>query len=121
MKDWTDGWMDDELNLEVLVKDLKTMEDQVRWLLNRFEDTRNNDFYLIILYMKYILHIPIGFIRYSELRDYSGCITTISRVRRHIQNDDGDLLPSDPEIREARFIKSQNMRKAVKRLKEEKH
>ena len=48
-----------------LVDELKTVKEQVEYLLERFPITRNSDDYLTLYYLKYICHWPISWVEAS--------------------------------------------------------
>jgi len=99
--------------LEVWRK-LKTVKARVRWLMQKFPETRNSDLYLTILYLRYFTELGqyIKFIPYELIKKYDGIFETISRTRRKIQ-ESGELLPTDPEVLKRRRKLEKIMRKVI--------
>jgi hypothetical protein len=101
--------------LENVVKSLVTMRSQVVYLLKRYPLTRDNDFYLELLWMKtfgglndYIKYIPA-----DKIKTIGGKLGTASRIRRKIQNEFGLFPPTNPEVRHKRMEMSDVMRLAI--------
>lgn len=84
--------MEDE---QKVLRDFRTKKEQVEYLLERFPETRENDFYLQYLWLKVFGKLNLPFIEWNTIRDMSGTLETVSRVRRKIQNEYGKFLPSD--------------------------
>ena len=99
-----------------LITQLQTHESRVLYLLENYPPTRNNDFYLQLLYMKYFLGIQIPFLDWHKIRDASGELESISRMRRKIQNEKGLWPPTDPRVFLARQKREQAYRKVMPRL-----
>lgn len=95
-------------------KKLKTVKARVRWLMQRFPETRNSDLYLTILYLRYFTELGqyIRFIPYELIKKYEGIFETISRTRRKIQ-ESGELLPTDPKVLKRRRKLEKIMRKVI--------
>jgi len=76
--------------------DFKTKKAQVEYLLRKYPQTRDNDFYLQYMWMKTFGRMNnLPFIDWNVIKDISGTLETISRVRRKIQNEDHRYLPSE--------------------------
>ena len=82
-----------------LTRKLKTIKERVEYLLERYPEARNDDFYLYILYVrhfepelsKYIEYIPFELIKRSTRFE------SVRRARQLIQAE-GRYLPTDPKI-----------------------
>jgi len=97
---------------------LETVIDRVRYLMEKYPDARNSDFYLSILYVRRFvpeLARYIGFIPYRVIRKYEGLFESIRRARQKIQ-EKGELLPTDPEVLKRRRKLAKLYRKAVPQL-----
>jgi hypothetical protein len=94
----------------VLQGQLRGTKGEVRDLLRRFPDARNNDFYLQWLYLQYYCGIDLPFLNWEKLEEISGRLETVRRVRQKIQNDDGEFLPTDPLILARRIAKMKKYR-----------
>ena len=81
-----------------IIEDFKTVKEQVTYLLERYPMTRNNDLYLIVLWMKIFGGVSIGYVKYDLLKDLSGKPETIRRTRQIIQNKEQHFLPTDSKI-----------------------
>jgi len=82
---------------------LRTVKDRVEFLLQKYPPTRNNDFYLTLLYLKYFDNIPLPYIEWDHIVKAT-TPETVSRCRRKIQNDENRFLPTDPKVRRQRKI-----------------
>lgn len=98
---------------EHLVRELKQIKDQVEYILKNYPNSRNNDFYVVILWLKIFggLRDYIGYIPFDMIRKLSG-ITSIWRVRKIIQNKEGKYLPTDP-VRIKRQMRSEDFRRHI--------
>lgn len=76
---------------------LKTVTDNIRYLLGNSEKARNSDNYLIYLYIKDILGIPLIY----ELFEKFPSFESITRARRKIQAE-GYFLPTELSVIQAR-------------------
>jgi hypothetical protein len=79
---------------ENFVTEFKTKKEEVEFLLEKYPATRENDFYLQLMWLKIFGHVNIPYIDWNSLKDFSGTLETVSRVRRKIQNEYGKYLPS---------------------------
>lgn len=98
--------------------ELKNFKPKVYSILEKHEQARNNDGTLYAYFIKkYCKHLviqdPDG-VDMLPLKNFKHLppMENIRRVRQIIQNDNGDLIPTDPKVREARGIKEQNWRDA---------
>lgn len=75
-------------------------------LLREDERCRNSDKWLIYRYLKDVQGIPI----YMPFQDFERMVSfeSVTRARRHVQNNDGMFLPSDPEVRRRRDISEES-------------
>lgn len=98
-----------------LLNELNKMRQQVEFLLGKYPESRNNDFYLSILWLREFggLKRYISFIPYDCIRELSGKTETLSRIRRKIQNNDGLYLPTDLNVMKKRRQREQNYRKVI--------
>jgi hypothetical protein len=99
----------------MLKKELRQTKTEVLDILERFEGTRNNDFYLVWLWLKYYGGLDeLPFLEWKKIEKLSGKFESIRRVRQKIQNEDQMFLPTDPQVfvrrhkRERRFRESIN-------------
>lgn len=93
-------------------KEMETVKKQVEHLLETYPQTRDNDFYMIVLWAKifggmeqYIYHIP-----YYLIREHSGKPTTLRRIRQLIQNNEKRYPPTDPEVMRKRKQRREDFR-----------
>ncbi len=94
---------------EEVEKQFEDTEQVVRKILQIDEDTRNDDLWLILQYWEKKDHIKIN-IDKEKLHEMTPP-ETITRVRRKIQNSDGDLLPTLPQVLIKRGVKEEIIRK----------
>ena len=93
------------------------MKDQVLELLERYSDTRNNDFYLQWLWLKYYGGLPdLPFLDWKRIQYLSGKFETIRRVRQKIQNDEGKFRPTDPEVDKRRKKRERRIRENISQI-----
>jgi len=102
---------------EQLLERLRTTKDRVLYILERYPETRNDDRYLWLIYIR--LFCPemsryIKFIPYSVLKN-AVQFETIRRVRQRIQ-EAGLYLPTDPKVAKRRKRLSEAYRKVIKRV-----
>ena len=94
---------------------LKKMKDKVEYLLQKYPNSRNSDFYLIILYIRKFIPELAGFFRYipyNIIKKYDGLFESIRRCRQKIQ-EEGRFLPTDPEVLKRRRKLAEKFRKIV--------
>jgi hypothetical protein len=90
------------------------MKEQVLDLLDRYPQTRNNDFYLQWLWLKtYGGLSELPFIDWEKIKHLSGRTETIRRVRQKIQNEDGKYPPTDPEVKMRRAKRERKIRENI--------
>jgi hypothetical protein len=104
--------MEDE---QKVIRNFRTKMEQVEYLLERFPQTRENDFYLQYLWLKVFGKLNLPFIEWNTIKDISGTLETVSRVRRKIQNEYGKFLPSD-EVRLRREQKRRTITQTIGRI-----
>jgi len=104
--------MNDE---QIFIRDFITKKEQVEYLLEKFPQTRENDFYLQYLWLKLFGKVNLPFIEWDMIKDISGTLETVSRVRRKIQNEDGKYLPSN-DVRVYRQKKRQIITQTIRKI-----
>jgi hypothetical protein len=104
--------MDEE---QKVIRNFRTKKDEVEYLLEKFPQTRENDFYLQFLWLKVFGKLNLPFIEWNTIKDISGTLETVSRVRRKIQNEDGKFLPSD-DVRLRREQKRRTITQTIGRI-----
>lgn len=104
--------MDEE---QKVIREFRTKKDEVEYLLERFPQTRENDFYLQYLWLKVFGKLNLPFIEWSTIKDMSGTLETVSRVRRKIQNENYKFLPSD-DVRLRREQKRRTITQTIGRI-----
>lgn len=92
-----------------VVGDLEDCEQVCRKIMQIDEDTRNDDLWLILQYWEHKDQIKIN-IPKEKLFEMTPA-ETITRCRRKIQNSDGDLLPTLPQVLIRRGVKEDIIRK----------
>lgn len=111
--------MDIEAGYEMaLLKKLRTVKDRVLYILDKYPETRNNDLYLWLIYVRLFepeLSKYIKFIPYDVL-EKSISFETIRRLRQKIQNDLGLYPPTDPKVLRRRRRKAEAMRKVINKV-----
>jgi hypothetical protein len=113
--------VDKAISEEQIIAELTTMKKQVAFLLERHPSSRNCDFYLQLLYLKIFGGLDnLPYIEWEKIKHLSGKLDTVTRIRRVIQNQEGRLLPTDPEVLKRRRRRAKAFRKAVKRLQKPK-
>lgn len=111
--------MDIESGYEVaLLKRLRTVKERVLYILDKYPETRNNDLYLWLIYVRLFepeLSKYIKFIPYDVLKK-AVAFETIRRVRQKIQNELGLYPPTDPKVIKRRRRKEEAMRKVIHKV-----
>jgi hypothetical protein len=100
---------------ESIRKEFGILKKQVEWILEKFPDSRNCDFYLIWLWLKYFSGINAFssiWLEYKDISKVAGKLESLTRARRKIQ-EKGRFLPTDPKIIEKRRKKQEAMRKIM--------
>lgn len=104
-------------DVEKLINKFKTVMERVEYILRNYPESRNDDFYLYILYLRlfdrevarYIRFIPLDVIRRATRPE------TVRRARQKIQ-EKGKYLPTDPKILKRRRRLSDTYRKTMVKL-----
>jgi len=86
-----------------LAERLKTVKERVEYILEHYPESRNDDFYLYLLYVRLFEPRLSGYIRFIPLDLVKSAtrFETIRRMRQKIQ-EEGRYLPTDPQILEKR-------------------
>jgi hypothetical protein len=100
---------------EKILSDFVSKKQQVEYILMHFPEARSNDFYLQYLWLKVFGKLNLPFIEWNTIKDISGKLETVSRVRRKIQNEDGKYLPSN-DVRFYRQKKRQIITQTIGRI-----
>ena len=82
--------------------ELKSVGEQVRYLLEKYPETRNSDTYLEYLWMRYFKNISLPWLEYQKLQEFS--LETVRRNRQKIQAL-GLFEPTNEETKIRRKIK----------------
>lgn len=103
---------------ERLLSELKGEKEKTKYLMQTYPNTRDNDFYLALMYLKVFgkLSVKIPFIPWNEITAVGSKLDGTVRMRRKIQNEDGLLLPLNPEILRKRQAKAKKYRKTITRV-----
>lgn|SRR5574341_1101450 len=72
----------------------KRVRQRVEYLLSKYPASRENDLYLTWLYWRIFDKVNLPYLDFDLFYKMTEA-ETISRRRREIQNDAGELLPSD--------------------------
>ena len=106
----------DSKELEILQR-LKTVKDRVEYILENYPESRNDDFYLWLLYVRTFDKNLSNYIKFIPYRLIKNAVKfeTISRVRRKIQ-EEGRLLPTDPKVLEKRRRLSKIYQRVIPRV-----
>jgi len=102
---------------EELLERLKTVKERVEYILEHYPETRNNDLYLWLIYVRLFdkeLSKYIKFIPYEVLKRATH-FETIRRTRQKIQ-EEGRYLPTDPKVLRRRRRLAEKFRRVVTRL-----
>ncbi|MFW6142478.1 MAG: hypothetical protein ACOC53_07975 [Candidatus Saliniplasma sp.] len=85
-------------------------KDLVEQILQDYPEARNSDRKLWFYYLKDELGWPLKKYHLQDmLEGYS--FETLRRTRQHIQNDEGELIPTDDEIIEKRGLREVQIEK----------
>lgn len=90
-------------------EELETTKMVVESILERYKLARNNDFYLVVQYLR-AMGVKVGPIDANDFINLSGSISTVLRCRRVIQNVEKRFLPSK-RVREKRRRREQAFRR----------
>lgn len=110
--DWRSGEMVTVMLAEDhVISDLRTKRDQVLALLERYPQTRDNDFYLQLMWLRQFgnLSVAIPYIPFNEIQKLGGSLESVRRVRQKIQNEDG-LFPPSLEVQAKRGKRAEIIR-----------
>lgn len=88
-------------------REFDNTEEKVRHVLTNHEDARNDDDLLIWIVKKHVDGANL-----NDFREYKETTNaeTIRRVRAKVQNDDGELLPTDAEVLKKRSIREERIK-----------
>ena len=101
----------------IMIMQLTQRKQQVEYLLEKYPNTRNNDFYLQLLWLKNFGGLSeIPYISWHKIKDIGGKLESVRRVRQKIQNEDGNFLPTNPRILKLRQRKQERWRESIKRI-----
>ena len=109
--------MADDVLVEELRERLATVKERVEYILRNYPESRNDDRYLWLLYVRLFepeLSKYIKFVPYEVLKSVVS-FETIRRVRQLIQAE-GKYLPTDPEVLRKRRRLAEAMRVAVQEV-----
>lgn len=81
-------------------ENIKTLKDQVKWILDKFPETRNSDHDLIMKVCNWFHLEPVG------------SASSIERVRRHF-NQKGQFLPTILEVAKQRKLNIDEWKRAL--------
>jgi hypothetical protein len=102
---------------EVLRQELRALTDQVDYLLGKYPETRNNDFFLALLWLKYFSGIDAFkniWVEEKDVNQVQSKLETVTRIRRKFQHT-GYYLPTRPDVIEKRKLKEEAMRRVMAR------
>jgi len=111
-------YYEEEPEVEDLAEKLRTIKERVEYILKNYPETRNDDMYLWLIYVRLFdpeLSKYIKFIPYNILKK-APKLETIVRVRRKIQNEEHKYLPTDPKVLKRRRLLAETWRKAIVRV-----
>jgi hypothetical protein len=72
----------------------KTVNEQVRFILARYPEAKDNDFYLTVLYLRIFCKIKVPYVEWREMNRLSGRLDVVRRNRQKIQNEEHDYESS---------------------------
>jgi len=113
------SYEDERADIENVKEQLRSVKERVEWLLKNYPETRNDDRYLIILYLRYFTPMRryLDFVPYKVIKDLPS-FETIRRVRQLIQ-EKGKYLPTNPEVMRRRGRMMEAYRRGIVELKSE--
>lgn len=100
------------------MSELKNFKSKVKYILENYENARNNDgslyAHFIKIYCSKLIVTDGEGVDMLPLKNFKLLppMENIRRCRQIIQNDNQMLQPTDPLVRKARKIKEQNFREA---------
>lgn len=98
-----------------LLNDLKTKKQQVEYILENYKISRDNDFALQWYWLRYfgLPEVKLPWIDFENIKDLSGSLESVRRVRQKIQNEEERLLPLDPEVIAKRRKREKSFRRVI--------
>lgn len=99
----------------VEMRNFKSTTEEVEYLLEKYPDTKNNDFYLQWVWLKDIEKVDLPEMPWRKFEQLAGKMGSIRRARQKVQSM-GKHLPSDKKIFERRK-RWRNIRLQEKKLK----
>jgi hypothetical protein len=85
----------------------KTVNEQVRFILARYPEAKENDFYLTVMYLRLFCKIRVPYVEWSEMNRLAGRLDVVRRNRQKIQNEEHDYEASQKvKIQRARHRKA---------------
>jgi len=104
---------------EAVKEELRSIKERVEWLLKNYPETRNDDRYLIILYMRFFTPMRkyLSFVPYRVIKELPS-FESIRRARQLIQ-EKGKYLPTDPNVMRRRGRLMEAYRRGIVELREE--
>lgn len=79
----------------------KNTVEEVDYLLSRYPEARNNDFFLQWIWLKEIMGLNMPDLPWHKYQLYAGKLGTLRRIRQKVQAT-GKYLPSDKRVLETR-------------------
>ena len=103
--------------VRLVKEELLKVKEQVSTLLERYPGTRDNDFYLQWLWLKNYGGLPsLPYLEWEKIRDLSGKLESVRRVRQKIQHNEGKFPPTDPEVEKRRMRRERKFREAISQI-----
>ena len=87
--------------VSVGIKNFKSTTEEVEYLLEKYPDAKNNDFYLQWVWLKEIENLKLPEMPWRKFEQLAGKMGSIRRARQKVQST-GKYLPSDKKIFERR-------------------
>lgn len=105
-----------DAELDSIRDELHTVKERVFWLLRRFPFARNNDLFLILMYIRFFVPEFSKYIRFIPTDELIALckqvnLESIRRARQYIQNTLGYFPPTDPEVRRRRRKREEAFRR----------
>jgi len=79
----------------------KSTSDEVEFLLSKYPEAKNNDFYLQWVWLREIMRLDLPEIPWRKFQMLAGKMGSVRRARQKIQSQ-GRLLPTDQRILDRR-------------------
>lgn len=83
-------------------EELRTVADQVVYILSKYPETRNSDTYLEWIWMRQFAGVDLPWIEYQKVQEFS--LETVRRNRAKIQSS-GLFPPTNQEVIDRRKLK----------------